>query len=152
VVTRYAFDGATLATATVPLKLAPRETATLPLPADVRIAGDPWSEVLRAESDFGRGHWHFAEDVDASLVAATYDLGLVSIDGGYRLAVTPRTFVRDLALLADRIAPDAVVDDMLVTLLPGETAVFEVRTAATLSAEAFADPLVLRSANQLATA
>jgi beta-mannosidase len=36
-----------------------------------------------------------------------------------------------------------------VTLLPGETATFMIRTAATVAPEAFLDPLVLRCANQL---
>ena len=44
---------------------------------------------------------------------------------GYRLTVTTQAFLRDLAVLADRLAPDAVVDDMLVTLLPGESATFQ---------------------------
>jgi beta-mannosidase len=57
--------------------------------------------------------------------------------------------VRDLALLPDRIAPDAEVDEALVSLLPGETRVFTVRTAAELDAAALTGPLVLRSVNQL---
>jgi beta-mannosidase len=65
--------------------------------------------------------------------------------------VTARSFVRDLALLADRAAPDAEVDDMLMTLLPGQTAVFTVRTAAALHAADLIGPLVLRSANDLHT-
>jgi len=48
--------------------------------------------------------------------------------------------------LARRLAGDAVVDDMLVRLLPGE---FTIRTAAVLTREQLTDPLVLRSANQL---
>ena len=55
--------------------------------------------------------------------------------------MTAQTFVRDLAVLADRLAADAVVDDMLVTLLPGESATFEVRTTAQLSADGLSDRL-----------
>jgi len=55
-------------------------------------------------------------------------------------------------VLADRVAPDAVVDDMLVTMLPGETVNFVITTAATLHLEQLRDPLVLRSANQLVAA
>ena len=69
--------------------------------------------------------------------------------GGVRLAVTARTFVRDLAVLADRVAPDAVVDDMLVTLLPGQSTVVEIDTAAGVDPAVFTGPLVVRSANQL---
>ncbi|HEY1487487.1 MAG TPA: hypothetical protein VGF84_15380, partial [Micromonosporaceae bacterium] len=70
-------------------------------------------------------------------------------EGGYRVVVTARTMVRDLALLVDKLAPDAVVDDMLVTLLPGDTIVFHVQTTASLSPDALTDRSVLRSANQL---
>jgi beta-mannosidase len=63
--------------------------------------------------------------------------------------VTARELAKDVAVLADKVAPDAQVDDMLVTLLPGETAVFTVTTGAAVEPDAFADPTVLRTANQL---
>ena len=37
--------------------------------------------------------------------------------------------IRDLCLFADRIDPRAVVDEQLVTLLPGETHTFTVSTS-----------------------
>ncbi len=51
--------------------------------------------------------------------------------------------------LRDGWTARAVGDDMLVTLLPGESATFMIRTAAVLTTEQLTDPLVLRSANQL---
>lgn len=69
--------------------------------------------------------------------------------GGYRVEVTATTLLKDLALLADKIDPAAEVDDQLVTLLPGESAVFLVRTTATLDPESLLGSEVLRSANQL---
>ncbi len=42
------------------------------------------------------------------------------------MTVTARTVVRELAIFPDRLDPRATVDDQLVTLLPGETAVFHV--------------------------
>ena len=57
--------------------------------------------------------------------------------------------MRDLALLVDKVDPDAVVDDMLVTLLPGETVAWQVSSAADVDPDAFLDRRVLRSANQL---
>lgn len=47
-------------------------------------------------------------------------------EGGLRVSVTARTLVRELAIFPDRLDPGATVDDQLVTLLPGETAVFQV--------------------------
>ena len=54
-----------------------------------------------------------------------------------------------MTVLADRVAPDASADNALVTLLPGQTVAFDIRTTAEVAPEAFTDPLVLRSANQL---
>ncbi len=111
--------------------------------------GDAAREVLLAEAGEQRAWWHFAEDVDAALPPADLDVSAEPRPGGVRLAVTARTFVRDLAVLADRVAPDAVVDDMLVTLLPGESTVVGIDTAAGVDPAAFTGPLVVRSANQL---
>jgi beta-mannosidase len=51
---------------------------------------------------------------------------VVARSGGYDVVVRAQTLVRELCLLADRVAPDAEVDEQLVTLLPGETAVLRV--------------------------
>ena len=150
---RRSFTGSLLAASTEQLDVPARSAATLLLPSEVCRVQDRASEVLVVEppagSGAGRAWWHFAEDVAAELAAADLDTSAQAVDGGYRVRVTARTLVRDLAVLADRVAPDAVVDDMLVTLLPGETAVFEVSTAAAVDPVAFTGPLVLRSANQL---
>ena len=53
------------------------------------------------------------------------------------------------AVLADRVAPDARVDTMLLTVLPGESATIAVTTGADVPRAALLDPLVLRSVNQL---
>ena len=47
------------------------------------------------------------------------------------------------------VDPDAVVDDMLVTLLPGEQVVFAVRCAELTDPQELLRPDVLRSTNQL---
>jgi beta-mannosidase len=148
-VTRRAFDGTVLATVTVQADLASRSTATIALPPELTRAADPKAELLCASSSFGQASWQFVEDVDAAFPVAAYDSEIQRIDGGYRVSVTALTFIKDLALLADRVAPDAAVDEMLVSLLPGETATFDVLTAASLTAEDLTSPSVLRCANQL---
>jgi len=152
-VTRRALDGTVLTTMTVIVDLPARGTLTVSLPTSVAQAADPARELLLARTSTGstQAWWHFVEDVDGDLPAPDLDSRLSSIDGGYRLEVTARTLTRDLVVLADRLAPDAVVDDMLITLLPGESATFTIRTAATLHSAQF-DDLVLRSANQQGTA
>src|SRR5690606_41358299 len=51
---------------------------------------------------------------------------------GAQVTVTAGTLLRDLALFPDRLDPAAEVDEALVTLLPGESAVFTVTGATEL--------------------
>jgi beta-mannosidase len=65
--------------------------------------------------------------IDRRLIRPRLDVD-VEVDGSaIDISVTGHTLVRDLCLFADRVDPDAVVDDQLVTLLPGETHRFAVR-------------------------
>jgi beta-mannosidase len=54
-----------------------------------------------------------------------------------------------LTLLVDKVDPDAIVDDMLTTMLPSETLTRQVTSSADADPDAFLHPTVLRSANQL---
>ena len=72
-----------------------------------------------------------------------------AVNGGYEVEVRARSFAQDVAVLADRVAPDAVVDDMLVPMLAGEVRVFHIRTDTVVDPAAFTGPLVLRCANDL---
>ncbi|WIX92093.1 glycoside hydrolase family 2 protein [Amycolatopsis sp. DG1A-15b] len=106
-------------------------------------------EVLVATTAETRLVHVFGEDLEHDFRPAPLSAEATAVPGGYRIDVTASALARDVALLVDRVAPDAVVDDMLITLLPGETRSFLVRTANTVDPAAFADPLVLRSANAL---
>jgi beta-mannosidase len=151
-VTRRELDGSVVARAVLQVVAAPRTAVTVPLPAEVALASDPRGELLLAEAAELRAWWHFVADVSADLEPAVLDTEVSAIDGGYAVTVTARTLIRDLALLADRVAPDAQVDDMLLTLLPGETVTFTVRTGMRLAPELLTGPSVLRCVNQLLTA
>lgn len=63
--------------------------------------------------------------------------------------VTAGTLLRDLALFPDRLDPSSTVDDMLITLLPGESVTFRVDTAERLDPEVLTAPPVLRCVNDL---
>jgi beta-mannosidase len=146
---RRTFDGTVLAQAELSFLVPARAALPLPIPTTLSTAADPAREVLVANTGTDRAWWHFAEDVQAALPPQRLSTVLTEVADGYRLTVTAHTFTRDLALLADRVAPDAEVDDMLLTLLPGETAQLTVRTKAALTEADLTGPLVLRSANQL---
>ena len=150
VVERRRFDGRVLASAALSLSVDARGTNSLELPADVTTPQDPASEVLVAQSEDGiRALWWFVEDRDAALGPAELSTSVSAVDGGYRVEVTAGSLVKDLVLLADKVAPDAQVDIQLVTLMPGEHTSFTVTTGASLGPEALTSSRVLRSANQL---
>lgn len=149
VLTRRAFDGTVLAEHTRPVSLAPRSSATVPVPEALTQATDASAEVLVATAGAERGLWFFAEPRDSALAAAELEFSVARDGSAFVVEVTSRGLVRDLTLLVDRLSPDASVDRGLVTLLPGESAEFRVSGVADLDADAVTDPLVARSANQL---
>ncbi|MEV1287234.1 glycoside hydrolase family 2 protein [Micromonospora sp. NPDC049679] len=148
-VTRLTLDGSPRAKAAFELDVAPHSTVTLPLPADVVLADEPRRELLLAEGGTERAWWFFAEDRGIAYPPAEYDATVEPAPGGLRVTVTARTVLRDLTLFADRLDPAALVDQALVTLLPGESTTFTVRTAAPLDHGALTTKPVLRCVNDL---
>ncbi|WP_345750877.1 glycoside hydrolase family 2 protein [Microbacterium rhizophilus] len=149
VLERVDAEGAVLATETVTIDVAPRVAATVGLPDSIATPGDPASELVRARTEEGTGWWFFADLRDARLEPARFDVLAATTGEGLRVEVTARTLVRDLALLVDTLAPDAVVDDALVHLLPGETAIFVVASSEQIAADALAERGVVRTGNDL---
>lgn len=107
------------------------------------------SEVLRVGADVVAAWWHFVEDVDAGLPVPQLEVEVVPEPGGHRVEVMAHTLLRDLTLLVDPLDPSASVDEMLVTLLPGERVTFRVTGTVGVSPGSFLDPLVVRSSNDL---
>ena len=150
---RQTLTGDLLATVEMPLDVAPRSVALLDLTDDLLTPVDPRSEVLTVAAGGIRVHHQFAEDRDLAYDPTPFTAEVTRVTGGYQVEVRATSYVRDLALLADKVAPDAVVDDMLVSLLAGETHTFTVRSAASLAdSSALRHPRVLRSANAAARA
>jgi beta-mannosidase len=148
-VLRCGFDGKPLARCTVEAEVAAGGAHRVALPDDVRTPADPAAELLLADSGEGRATWYFAEDVDLAYPVPEYATTVVETDGGLRVEVTAATLLRDLTLFPDRLDPAATVDDALITLLPGERAVFDVRSARPIDRDAPGRPPVLRCANDL---
>ncbi|WP_113701662.1 glycoside hydrolase family 2 protein [Nonomuraea lactucae] len=110
-------DGTELASRTLDIDVDARGTATAPLSpdgADV-IAVD--GSGIRVRHVLARG-----------LPAPAWNATLTRTAGGHLVEIEARTLLRDLTLHADRLHPDAVVDEQLVTLLPGERARFMLTT------------------------
>lgn len=108
--------------------------------------------ALRARLGEATTWWFLAEDKDIDYPAARYTAEVLPVPDGYQVAVTAATILRDLTLYPDRLDPAAEVDQAMITLLPGETATFTVRTAASLDPTALTSRPVLRCVNDLAVA
>ncbi|WP_353112554.1 glycoside hydrolase family 2 protein [Microbacterium sp.] len=127
VVRRRSFDGTVRAESSLPFRVPPRASDALPLDAAVRSAGDAASELITAEAGSYRGLLFFAEPRASALSAPRLRVRTAPTTEGSTVEVSADGLVRDLFLHADLVHPDAVVDEGLVTLLPGETARFALR-------------------------
>jgi beta-mannosidase len=146
-----AYDGSVLATQTMTVSVAARSASRVVVPEALVSTSEPGEEVLVAQAGTHRSVRPFVEDVDSRLELPSLEVTAVALPGGWEVSVTTDVLVRDLSLLVDRLDPAATVDDMLVTLLPGETTTFVVSLPAgvVLDETAFQDSRVLRSANDL---
>ncbi|MBO3750189.1 glycoside hydrolase family 2 protein [Streptosporangiaceae bacterium NEAU-GS5] len=153
-VRRLGVDGAVLAEETMAVRVPPRGTHRLHLGADLATPGDARRELLRAALGPVQALRMCEEDLAMEYPPAEFEAEVAGEDddgkdGGYRVTITARTLVRELALHPDRLDPAAIVDDQLVTLLPGESATFHVRTTRRLNPRALTAYPVLRCVNEV---
>ena len=146
---RHSFTGRELAAADLPLTVPPRQVAAVPIPSDLVAPADPSAELLVVTTPDTRALWFFAPDKDLALPAPDCTTSLRPVDGGIELTLTARVLLRDVCLFPDRLDPAAEVDDMLLTLLPGETARFVVSSPRPLDPAAMTAPPVLRAVNDI---
>lgn len=153
VVERRSFDGAVLHSTSMSLDAAARSVQRHPLAVDSVTPVDEGTELIVATVAGGapedRAFWNFAEAIDQRLDPDPIDVEATVTEEGARIVVTARSYVRDITVLADRADAGASVDASLVTLLPGESAEFELRSGRPIDPAAACDPTVLRHANQL---
>lgn len=70
-------------------------------------------------------------------------------DTHYELSVTAQSFVRDLFCMVDKVDPQARIDGGLVSLPAGQSVTWNITTSHEVDPQAFLQPSVLRSANDL---
>ncbi|MFF4888273.1 glycoside hydrolase family 2 protein [Micromonospora chersina] len=128
----------TLAEQAVAVTVPPRATVEIPYPEELATPGDPACELLVADAGGSRSTWWFVVDRDVNYPAPDAECTVTAEPGGYAVRIRARALLRDVVMQADRVAPDAEVDDALLTLLPGEEAVLHV-----LTEQRLADPTVL---------
>ncbi|KIH98271.1 beta-mannosidase [Streptomonospora alba] len=146
---RQDFAGEALDAARIELAAGARSAVRLEVPGSLSTPADPSKELLVAATDDARTVHTFGEDPELAYDPDPLSAVATAVPEGYRVDVRARGFARDVAILADRVAPDAVVDDMLVPMTAGETRSFTVRTGARIAPEELTGPLVLRCANGL---
>lgn len=147
---RERLDGQALASAELPVQVAPRTVEMVEIPAEVRTPGAPTNEIIHAMLDDQEAVHCFVDDLAMQLDPDPMDVDVEATDGGYLIRVRARTLVKDLAVFADHLDPSAQVDASLLTLPAGGTTTIRVRTHQEgLEGQLAAHP-VLRSANDLA--
>ncbi len=97
------------------------EATEIELPQEIVTPGDPSREFLRARMGKAEALWFFARDKDFAYPEPDFDYREERLSDRVLVTITAKTLLRDFAILADTLHPDAEVDEMLVTLLPGET-------------------------------
>lgn len=148
-VARRSLRGETLAEARTSVTVAPRSIARLAIGERIALPEEPRSEMVVAELGGVRGLWSFAECRDQALEPDDFSAELERGDGLAVLRITANTLLRDVTVLPDRLDAGARVDQMLITLLPGECAEFRISTGVPLTLEQLTSREVLRTANQL---
>ncbi|MFD6097337.1 glycoside hydrolase family 2 protein [Nocardiopsis flavescens] len=148
-VERRDFAGGILDGTETALSVPARATAEYEPPRSLLAAADDTREVLVATAGETRLVRPFREDVHLAYDTDALTAEAEPAPGGYSVRVSASSLARGVSVLADRVAPDAEVDDMLVDLLPGETHTFLVRTAAEVDPQEFTRGPVLRSAASL---
>ncbi|GAA4199655.1 glycoside hydrolase family 2 protein [Microbispora amethystogenes] len=147
---RQTLAGNVLADADLTLVVPPRSVGAVELPGDLLDPADAKREVVVMSVGDVRICHVFAEDRDLAYEPAPLITAVRRLPGGYEVEVRAVSFTRDIALLADKVAADALVDDMLVSLPAGQSHTFLVRTSEVLDdPSALTAPGVLCSANTL---
>lgn len=145
---RYSLDGALITRETITLDAGPGEHDRAEL--DVAFKRSPDTDgVVLLDSSAGRSYRLDREIRDSALKDPNLVITTRPAENGNAttVSVTTDVVVVDLVLCADKIGPQATVDTALVTLVPGETHVFTVRSASSVSEEVARGALM--SANHL---
>ncbi|MDY7529961.1 MULTISPECIES: glycoside hydrolase family 2 protein [unclassified Cryobacterium] len=149
-VRRLSLTGTELAAEHLRFNVASRTNQTILLSESLTVPADARNELIVAEADASaRAFSYFVEDVELSLPQAEFSTTVEREDVGYSLTVTANNFVKDIVLNPDRLDPMATVDEMLVTLLPGESHRFLVLSGEELPVDDLTTRPVLQSANNL---
>jgi beta-mannosidase len=132
-----------------PISVAAGQNRKISLADRFSNVAAPEETVLSVKFGSRRAVHFFADYKHSNLERTKFESSLSKTATGAVLTVTAKTLIRDLTLMIDKLDPAGSVDKGLVTLLPGETAEFEVTSERELSISELTSERLLRSANQL---
>ncbi len=151
VLRRITVEGDELARHETDAGVEARSLERIVLPEEFLAAEDPARELIVAELSTGERALHFfVEDTELTLAGDALAVEAVRDGSEVVLRLTASSVVKDVVVHADRVDPDAVVDEALVTVLPGETRELRIRTDA--DPAGFTVEPVLWSVNSLVAA
>ncbi|MFJ9519994.1 glycoside hydrolase family 2 protein [Kitasatospora sp. NPDC101801] len=130
---RVSADGTVTATTEVPVTVETRSVLRLAVPQVLAPVDQSAKEFLVADADGLRAVHFPVRDKEFDYQQPEFEVSVEVVDGSHDtvdVVVTAHTLLRDLLLQADRLAPGAVADQGLLTLLAGEQARIRVTGAA----------------------
>jgi beta-mannosidase len=149
-INRLDFAGVVHAVITRPLSALPRSNVRIGvLPTSGAQPRDRGAEFLiaNAAEENIRTLYFFLPDKEIAYPSAEFESKLDRAGDEYRLTLTAKVLMRDVLLQADRLDPDATVDDNLITLIPNEPRTFQITSKRELNLEELIKPPVLQFAN-----
>lgn len=110
----------------------------------------PTDNTVEASQEAPPAFWWFSADKEYDYPEANFDAALEqnAEESCYYLTITANSLLRDVCVFADRLDADAEVSDQCVTLLPGQTHEFVIRSDADLTLADLTAPPVLQVANR----
>jgi beta-mannosidase len=145
---RLAITGEPLATDEYAVRIPPRQVSIVALAGRLSTPGDASRELLKAQIGHHTAIRTCAEDPAMGYPPAEFGAHVQPTPTGTALNITAGTILRELALFPDRLDPNALVDDQLTTVLPGQTVTLHVTHDAGLDPAALLEYPVLRCLNE----
>lgn len=146
---RMSFDGEVKASVVIDVVVEPHSTQTVAVSRDLSVPENPSAELVAARLGDRRGTWFFAEARDSELAPSNLSVDVKPSPSGSSLVITAHNLVRDLTVLADKVAPDAHAHGGLITLLPGETVTIDVSHSGDIEPQSWLSPGVIHTMNHL---
>lgn len=110
------------------IDVPPRSVQRIPLRETVIVHPLTWHECLVVQAGSERTVWFYEPDKNFLYPPADFAATIENRPNEIRLAVVAKTLLRDLMIQVDRLDPAAIINDNLITLLPGESFTFVIQS------------------------